>query len=70
MLSKDRRQQPKAVGPVWLVLDGYEGTPVVRAALRLASLTFVRPGELRQARWAELSGRPEGRPFPPYWPLA
>jgi integrase len=55
---------------VWLVLDGYEGTPVVRAALRLASLTFVRPGELRQARWAELSGRPEGRPFPPYWPLA
>jgi len=36
------------------VLNGYQGTPLVRAALRLAALTFVRPGELRQARWAEI----------------
>lgn len=45
---------PKAVGPLLLMLDGYHGSPVVRAALRMASLTFVRPGELRQARWAEI----------------
>ena len=37
---------PKAIGPLLLVLDGYQGTPVVRAALRLAALTFVRPGAL------------------------
>ena len=45
---------PKAVGPLLLALDGYHGSNVVRAALRLAPLTFVRPGELRQARWAEI----------------
>ena len=36
------------------VLDGYVGTPVVCAALRLAPLVFVRPGELRHAKWADV----------------
>jgi len=45
---------PKEVGPLLLVLDGYNGSDVVRGALRLAPLTFVRPGELRQARWNEI----------------
>ncbi|MDF1817651.1 MAG: integrase arm-type DNA-binding domain-containing protein [Immundisolibacteraceae bacterium] len=45
---------PKEVGPLLLVLDGYKGTPEVRAALRLAPLTFARPGELRHAEWAEI----------------
>lgn len=44
---------PKRVGPLLLAIDSYRGTPVVCAALRLAPLVFVRPGELRQARWAE-----------------
>ena len=34
-------------------IDGYEGEPVTRAALRLAPLDFVRPGELRAAEWPE-----------------
>ena len=34
-------------------IDGYEGDPVTRHALRFLMLTFVRPGELRGARWAE-----------------
>lgn len=34
-------------------LDGYRGAPETRAALRLAPLLFVRPGELRAARWSE-----------------
>ena len=46
--------EPVAIGPLLLALDGYTGTPVVQAALRLAPLTFVRPNELRQARWAEI----------------
>jgi integrase len=34
-------------------LDEKAGTPQVRIALKLLLLTFVRPGELRQAQWAE-----------------
>lgn len=44
---------PKQVGPLLLALDGYQGTSVVRAAIQLAPLVFVRPGELRNARWPE-----------------
>ncbi|MBB5188922.1 integrase [Zhongshania antarctica] len=45
---------PKLVGPLLNALDGYQGTAVVNAAIRLAPLTFVRPGELRKAKWAEI----------------
>lgn len=45
---------PKQIGPFLRVINGYEGTPVVRCALRLAPLVFVRPGELRRAEWAEI----------------
>lgn len=44
---------PKDVGELLRAIDGYEGSPVVKAALRLAPLFFVRPGELRCARWQE-----------------
>ena len=37
--------EPEKVGPLLRMLDGYEGSPITRAALRLAPLTFVRPGE-------------------------
>lgn len=46
--------EPKAVGALLRAIDGYEGSVVVRAALQLLPLTFVRPGELRQATWAEI----------------
>ncbi len=45
---------PKQVGSLLRVLDGYEGTLIVRCALRLAPLVFVRPGELRHAQWADI----------------
>jgi integrase len=35
-------------------IAGYRGSFVTRCALRLAALTFVRPGELRQAEWNEI----------------
>lgn len=44
---------PKAIGGLLRAIDGYDGTLATRCALRLASLLFVRPGELRQAEWAE-----------------
>jgi integrase len=44
---------PRKVGELLRALDGYEGTATTLCALRLAPLTFVRPGELRSAEWAE-----------------
>ena len=43
---------PKEVGKLMVAIHGYSG-PVVRNALILAALTFVRPGELRTAAWEE-----------------
>lgn len=45
---------PPALGELLRAIDGYRGSPVVQAALRLAPHVFVRPGELRQARWADV----------------
>jgi integrase len=45
--------EPKAFGGVLRAIATYEGTPETRVALELAALTFVRPGELRAAEWAE-----------------
>ena len=44
----------KEVAPLLRALDGYSGHFVVKCALRLAPLFFVRPGELRNAEWAEM----------------
>lgn len=35
-------------------IDSYQGEPGVVAALKLAPLVFVRPGELRGAEWSEI----------------
>lgn len=45
---------PKRVAEILRAMDGYEGTLTVRCALRLAPLVFVRPGELRNAEWANI----------------
>ncbi|MGE4558092.1 MAG: tyrosine-type recombinase/integrase [Desulfovibrionaceae bacterium] len=45
---------PKKVVGLLRAIDEYEGALVTRCALRLAPLTFVRPGELRHAEWSEI----------------
>src|SRR5690606_10926280 len=45
---------PKRLAEILRALDGYQGTFTVQCALRLAPLVFVRPGELRKARWADI----------------
>lgn len=45
---------PKEVGPLLRAIDGYQGQFMVRCALKLAPMLFVRPGELRRAEWAEI----------------
>jgi integrase len=44
---------PLKVGELLRAIDGYKGGFVTLCALRLAPLFFLRPGELRQAEWAE-----------------
>jgi integrase len=47
-------KDPRAVGELLRSIDTYVGTPVVRIALALTPLLFVRPGELRRMEWTEL----------------
>lgn len=44
---------PKQIGELLRAIDGFTGQYVTLAALKLAPLVFVRPGELRQAQWSE-----------------
>lgn len=46
--------EPNKAAEVLRAIDAYEGTLPVRCALRLAPLVFVRPGELRHAKWADI----------------
>jgi integrase len=46
--------EPKEVAPLLRAIDGYQGHFVVKCALRLAPMFFVRPGELRNAEWEEV----------------
>ena len=45
---------PREIGGLLRAIGGYEGGLIVRCALRLAPLVFVRPGELRRAEWTEI----------------
>ena len=47
--------EPKKVGELLRAIDGYQGSFIVKCALKLAPLFFVRPGELRNAEWEEIS---------------
>jgi integrase len=44
---------PKDVAALLRAIDGYQGSFVVKSALQLAGMFFVRPGELRNAEWSE-----------------
>lgn len=45
--------KPSEVGALLRAIDSYTGQPTTRMALQLSALFFVRPGELRHARWRE-----------------
>jgi len=55
---------PREIGPLLRTVDGYKGTFVVRSALLLSPLVFVRPGELRHAEWSEFDLDGERWDFP------
>jgi integrase len=45
--------EPAEVAELLRAIDGFRGTFIVQCALRLSPLFFVRPGELRKAKWKE-----------------
>ncbi len=45
---------PKEVSKLLRAIDDLGGSLVVRCAMKLAPLFFVRPGELRKAEWSEI----------------
>ena len=45
---------PTRFGELLRACDNYAATPVVRAALKLAPMLLLRPGELRFAEWPEI----------------
>jgi integrase len=49
--------KPSSIGALLRAIDGFDGQPTTLAALQLAPLLFVRPGELRKAEWAEFNFR-------------
>jgi integrase len=46
--------EPNQVAELMRAIDGFTGTLTVQTALRLAPLVFVRPSELRTAKWADI----------------
>jgi integrase len=46
---------PARIGELLRAIHAYSGQPATQAALKLAPLTFVRPGELRGAEWSEFN---------------
>ncbi|MGH1432637.1 MAG: tyrosine-type recombinase/integrase [Neptuniibacter sp.] len=47
--------EPKETGRLMVAIDHFEGTPVVKAALKLSALFFCRPGELRHLKWSDVN---------------
>lgn len=43
----------KGLGGLFRAIDGFEGQPTTKAALKLMAILFPRPGELRLAEWGE-----------------
>ncbi|GAB3097771.1 integrase arm-type DNA-binding domain-containing protein [Aestuariicella hydrocarbonica] len=46
---------PAEVGKLLVAIEAFQGTPVVKAALKLSPLLFCRPGELRHMEWEEIN---------------
>ncbi|RTL52420.1 MAG: DUF4102 domain-containing protein [Rhodocyclaceae bacterium] len=44
---------PKEAGELLRALEAFRGTFIVKCALQLAPMLFVRPGELRRAEWTD-----------------
>ena len=46
--------EPKQIAGLLRAIDGFKGTFTVQCALKLSPLVFVRPSELRHAKWSDI----------------
>jgi integrase len=46
--------EPQQVAPLLGAIDNYTSSYIVKSALQLAPLVFVRPGELGHAEWEHI----------------
>lgn len=53
-LDADGTTSPAQVGALLRAIDDYDGSFIVKCALRLHPLVATRPGELRHAEWLEI----------------
>lgn len=54
---------PKELRKILISINGYNGTPEIKAALKLTPILFQRPGEIRQMEWTEINWKNE------YWEI-
>ena len=54
---------PEELRRVLVAMDGFKGTPEVKAALLLTPMLFQRPGEIRHMEWSEINWEQE------YWEI-
>ena len=47
--------EPAKLGELLRAIDEFTGGPIVKLAMQLSPHVFLRPGELRQGRWAEVN---------------
>ena len=47
--------EPNDVAELLRAIDGFNGTLTVQCALKLSPLVFVRPNELRRAKWRDIN---------------
>ncbi len=47
--------EPREAGRLLVAIDGFQGTFVVKAAVKLSALFFCRPGELRHMKWSDIN---------------
>ncbi len=55
----------QAIGELLRSIEAYQGSHIVRCALRLLPYVFVRPGELRNAEWTEFNFKSAEWRIPP-----
>ena len=58
--------EPRKIGALLRAIDGYIGHPTTQAALKLAPLVFLRPGELRKGEWSEVDLESAEWRIPPF----
>lgn len=57
--------EPQAIGELLRSIEAYQGSHIVRCALRLLPYVFTRPGELRNAEWTEINFKAAEWRIPP-----